>query len=145
MVVSSAMTAMALVALDVGVTAGFALSACLGLYLWVRLRAVGNLELALAHLVANPRRRREFVWTVGISFGAFVAAGALEAVADAFGGDSRADVGTALLLLTGGVALLVLIANSLRPTVLSLEEEWSLAETAARASSQAPGAPPAHP
>lgn len=125
-----------LVALEVGVLVGFVLSVALGLYLWGRLRRVGGLELALAHVVANPPRRRAFVWTVGISFGAFVSAGVVETLSDVFSYDAAASLAIAVLLLAGGVGLLVLIASILRISPLSLSEEWNLAKTAARASAR---------
>jgi hypothetical protein len=123
-------------ALDLGILVGFVLSVALGLTLWVRLRRAGGLELALAHIVANPERRRGFVWTVGVSFGAFVAAGFTEALSQLANVDLVADPLTAVLLLLGGIALLVLIGNTLRPSTLSLAEEWHLAESAARASAR---------
>ena len=136
------MSALVLVALEVGVTFGYVLSVILGLYLWARLRRVGGLELSLAHLVANPALRRHFVWTVGLSFGLFVCAGLSEALSEIFRVGTLENIVTATLLLAGGVCLLVLIAGMLRPSVLTLAEEWYLAETAARASMEAPTLPP---
>lgn len=137
-------TAVSLVTLELGVTVGFVLTVILGLTLWARLRRVGGLELALAHLVANPERRRFFVWTVGVSFGLFVAAGISETISDLAGWGSIFDFVTATLLLAGGLCLLVLIASTLRPSVLTLAEEWNLAESAARASARAPPSDPKH-
>ena len=124
--------------LELGVAIGFVLSVALGIYLWARLRLAGGLELALAHVVANPARRRFFVATVGISFGAFVAAGLVESTSYLVGFDTVADFVVAVLLLAGGLGLLVLTAGALRPGVLSLNEEWALAESAARASARSP-------
>jgi len=131
------MTADLVTALELGVLGGFVLSIAMGLYLWGRLRTIGGLELGLAHLVANGRRRRRFVAMVGVSFGAFVAAGLVEALSALVAFDTIADLLTPILLLAGGIGLLMIIAEALRPTSLSLEEEWRLAESAARASARA--------
>ncbi len=128
-----------LVGLEVGAAAGCALSAGLGAYLWARLRSAGGLELGLAHVVANSDRQRAFILTVGVSFGAFVAAGIFETLSDLIPMWTMiTDFLVAILLLAGGLGLLVLIASLLRPTTLTLTEEWNLAESAARASAHTP-------
>jgi len=128
-----------LTGLDVGAATGCALCAGLGIFLWARLRRAGGLELGLAHVVADSARRQSFIWTVGVSFGAFVAAGifdSLSALVPAW--EPVAAFAVAILLLIGGLGLLVLIASVLRPSTLTLAEEWNLAESAARASARAP-------
>ena len=131
-----------LVGVSLGVLAGFIASVGLGLYYWGRLLSVGGLELGLGHAVANPARRARFVWTVGLSFGVFVAAGVVDALSQILGSAAVWELLSSALLLAGGLGLLTLIASALRPTVLSLEEEWRLAESAARASSRSGGQPP---
>jgi len=128
-----------LTGLEIGAATGCALSAALGIILWARLRRAGGLELGLAHVVASADRRRAFIWTVGVSFGAFVAAGMFESVSDLFPmWHAVSDFMVAVLLLAGGLGLLVLIAGVLRPSALTLREEWNLAESAARASARTP-------
>jgi hypothetical protein len=128
-----------LTGLEIGAASGCALSTGLGIYLLARLRSAGGLELGLAHVVANSERRRTFILTVGVSFGAFVAAGLVDTLSDLIPSwDTIADFIVAIFLLAGGLGLLVLIAGALRPDALTLAEEWNLAESAARTSANTP-------
>jgi len=126
----------ALLAGELAIIAGAMVMVGLTIALWARLRHLGGLELALAHVVADPRRRRAFLWTVGVSFGGFVWAGIAAALSDIFSWGSAGAFGVALLFLLGSAGILLLITDALRASPLSLQEEWNLVEEAARASAR---------
>jgi hypothetical protein len=104
-----------------------------GVSLLVYLPRRGGFELGLAHVVADPRRRRVFLGGLSISLTAFVTS----ALADTFetltgtGGEAALVIGT-LLFAVGASGILLLMANALRSSPLSFEEEWTLRENAER-------------
>jgi NADH:ubiquinone oxidoreductase subunit K len=104
-----------------------------GVALLLYLPRRGGFELGLAHVVADPHRRRVFLGGLSTSLTAFVAS----ALADTFetltgtGGEVALVLGT-LLFAVGASGILLLMANALRSTPLSFEEEWTLRENAER-------------
>jgi hypothetical protein len=102
-----------------------------GLALWLRLRRRGGLELGLAHVVADPARRRTFIVALSASLASFLGAGLVEGWGNLVPAmDAVADLAGAALFTAGAAGILVLVANGLRPTPLSLQEEWRLREAA---------------
>jgi len=95
-----------------------------GLHLGARLRKVGGLELALAHVVANRVRRKVFLGAVSVTISAFLAFGVVAGIAGSgLLRDDVEDLLQALVFLVGACGFLLLVANGLRPSALSLQEE----------------------
>lgn len=106
-----------------------------GVVLLVVLRNRGGPDLALAHLVADPARRRLFLGGLVTSLVALFALGLAASVESLAGASvSTVYVTAAVLFVAGAAGLLVLMSDALRMRPLSLQEKWNLQEVAERAS-----------
>lgn len=99
------------------------------------LRRKGGFELGLAHVVADPRRRRIFLGGLSTSLAALFGVGfacSLEAI---LGTPLLViEVSLAALFLAGATGMVVLMTNAFQTAPLTYAEEWSLKETAERVS-----------
>ena len=96
-------------------------------------RVRGGLDLALAHLVADPARRRIFLGGLFTSLAALFALGLAVSLEALFAVSFAVALGTeATLFVVGAIGILVLMADAVRLQPLSLQEKWNLQETAAR-------------
>ena len=114
-----------------------------GLFLWLDLRHRGGMDLALAHVVADPARRRGFIVALSTSLLGFLGFGVIQGLEDVFPGSTpTADLVGAILFAIGAIAIFYLIAKALSPSPLTLHEEWVLRESAERISmTPEPGIP----
>jgi len=93
----------------------------------------GGQDLALARLAANPTRRRLFLSGLYASLAALFALGLMTSVERIVGAASVViDVTQTVLFVVGAVGIFVLMSDALRPPTLTLQEKWSLEETAER-------------
>jgi hypothetical protein len=94
----------------------------------------GGMDLELAHLVADDRRRRTFFAGLFTSLVALFALGLLVSLELIVGAPSVVPQVTEMaLFVAGSMGILILMANALRVRPLTLQEGWNLQETAARA------------
>lgn len=99
------------------------------------LRRKGGFELGLAHVVADPRRRRVFLGGLSTSLVALFGVGFACSAEAILGLPLVVIEGTlAVLFLTGAVGMVTLMTNAFQRAPLTYQEEWNLKETAERVS-----------
>jgi hypothetical protein len=97
------------------------------------LGARGGQVLALAHLAANPARRRPFLSGMYASLAALFALGLLTSIETLLGVASVLIEATeTVLFVAGGFGIFILMIDALRPRSLTLQEKWNLQETVER-------------
>jgi hypothetical protein len=96
----------------------------------LRLRRFGGLENSLAHVVVDGRKRRVFYWCISTFSFAFVLAGLTFSMGRlSFIPGTTTDLLMVVAFTLGAVALLVMMANGLDTSQLTLSEELELRDT----------------
>jgi hypothetical protein len=105
----------------------------------------GGNDLALAHLVADSRRRRVFLSGLYTCLAALFAIGLAVSLELLLSVPSLiVEITETVLFLAGATGIFVLMRDALRAQPLTLEEGWNLRETAARGT-MVPGPVPVRP
>lgn len=107
-----------------------------GLFILVFLRPRGGPEVAFARLLADSRRRTNFLVGLCTSLAALFGIGLAETI-EWFIGVPALDGSVTLTVLfgVGAVGIIVLMRDALNTRPMTLAEEWILKETAARVTS----------
>jgi hypothetical protein len=113
--------------------------AIFGLFILLFLRPRGGPEVAFARLLADSRRRTVFLAALCTSLAALFGIGVAETVEWLLGTSALdASVVRTALFGVGAIGVFVLMRDALNTRPMTLEEEWTLKETAARVTSGPP-------
>lgn len=107
-----------------------------GLFILVFLRPRGGPEVAFARLLADSRRRTNFLAGLCTSLAALFGIGLAETIEWLLGTPPLdASIVLTVLFGVGAVGIIILMRDALNTRPMTLAEEWNLKETAARVTS----------
>ena len=110
-----------------------------GLYIILFLRPRGGPEVAFARLLADSRRRLIFLVALCTSLAALFGIGLAGTIEGLLGTPAlEASIVQTALFGVGAIGIFVIMRDALNTRPMTLEEEWTLKETAARIASGPP-------